>query len=98
MLDTSKIREHMDVISSDRKTVGQVEVGAKLRGHDFCFIERIHRRSPPPCWSRRALLLREAAPARIFCGNSVELQLRCLVQSRPLLPCKIWAPLFETEP
>src|SRR5947208_14275172 len=31
MLDTSKIREHMDVISSDRKTVGQVD---HLEGSD----------------------------------------------------------------
>ena len=32
MLDTSKIREHMDVISSDRKTVGQVD---HLEGSDI---------------------------------------------------------------
>ena len=31
MLDTSKIKEHMDVISSDRKTVGQVD---HLEGSD----------------------------------------------------------------
>jgi hypothetical protein len=44
MTDTSQIREHMDVISSDRKTVGKVD---HLEGTDQIKLIKLTKQSSP---------------------------------------------------